>query len=61
MATHSLHRTPKSKYWYVSYRLPHRDKPDEFRQYLRSTKQVTKAEAEKAARVIVAAAEKEAG
>ena len=61
MATHSLHRTPKSKYWYVSYRLPHRDKTDEFRQYLRSTKQVTKAEAEKAARVIVAAAEKEAG
>ena len=61
MATHSLHRTPKSKYWYVSYRLPHRDKPEEFRQFMRTTRQTTKAEAEKAARVIVAAAEKEAG
>ena len=61
MATHSLHRTKKSKYWYVSFRLPHPDKEDEVIQCFRSTKQEKKAEAEKAARAIVAAAEKEAG
>ena len=45
----------------MSFRVPHPDKPGEFRQCTRSTKQETKTEAEKAARNIVAAAEKAAG
>lgn len=61
MASHSLHRSANSPYYSVSFRLPHPDKPGEMRQYFRSTKQEKKAEAEKAARAIVAAAEKEAG
>jgi len=60
MATHSLHRTKKSKYWYVSFRLPHPDVVDGVKQCWRSTKHEKKAEAEQAARAIVAAAEKEA-
>ena len=61
MATHSLHRSGKSKFYFVSFRLPDKGKPGELRQFYRSTKQTTKAEAEKAARAIVAAAEKGAG
>ena len=61
MAAHSLLRNSRSPYWHVAFRLPDPDKPGEFRQCTRSTKQATKSEAEKAARVIVAAAEKEAG
>ncbi len=61
MAAHSLHRHPRSPYWHVAFRLPDPDKAGEFTQCTRSTKQKSKPEAEKAARAIVAAAEKEAG
>ena len=61
MATHSLHRNANSPYYLVSFRLPDPNQPGVMRQCTRSTKQKTKSEAEKAARNIVAAAEKEAG
>lgn len=61
MATHSLHRNGNSKYYFVSFRVPDPETPGQLRQCTRSTKQTTKAEAEKAARVIVAAAEKAIG
>jgi len=61
MAAHSLHRHPRSPYWHVAFRLPDPNKPGEFTQCTRSTKQKSKSEAEKSARTIVAAAEKEAG
>ncbi len=61
MAAFSLHRRPSSPYYNVSFRLPDPATPGAFKQYTRSTKQTTKAEAKKAALAMVEAAEGEAG
>lgn len=60
-ARFSLHRRKGSPFWFASFRTPDPEKPGEFRQHTRSTKQTTKAEAMKAAAAIVEAAMGEAG
>jgi integrase len=52
-AAFSLHRRKNSPYWFVSFRTPDPNKPGEAIQRTRSTKQVKKSEAERAARAIV--------
>lgn len=61
MASFSVRKSSGSAFWNVHFRLPDPETPGAFRQYSRSTKQKSKAEAKKSAVSIVAAAESLAG